>query len=90
MAKTIPQNVWKELENEGFEVRGDYSGRGMYGKTCAGFVSEEESAVKLGFLLHQLMGDDAINLVDNVRWDSMGRGTIYYFPRYTLGKSEDD
>lgn len=90
MAKTIPHSVWTELESEGFSPRSDYSGRGMYGKTCAGFDTDDDKGVRLGFLLHQLMGDDAVNLVDSVRSDSMGRGMIYYFPGYTLGEQEEE
>lgn len=78
----IPKSVWEALGEEGYGVRGDYSGRAMYGETCAGFTTGCEFA--LGIDLGRLMGEDAEKLANKARTDSMGRDTIVYFPGVKL------
>jgi hypothetical protein len=71
--------IREALEFE-YELR-SYSGRGMYGKSCLGVNYEEmKDVLKIGFLLHQEMGDEALPLIQNARFDQMGRGYIMYFP----------
>lgn len=65
-----------ESISDGFEnrsLREDYSGRGMYGKTCLGIVCENpihiiEEAAQRGLL--------------GAKMDSMGRDSIVYWPHY--------
>jgi hypothetical protein len=67
-----------DLEDE--DVREDYSGRGMYGDTCLGFVTDK-SDVRIGIAFAEVFGfDDAWDLSVNVRTDAMGRSSIVYFP----------
>lgn len=54
------------------EVRDDYSGRGMYGKTCYGVVTKNPEAV--------LMEAGRAGL-PVPRQDSMGLSTIIYWPQ---------
>ena len=84
MSYVIPKNVWQKLrDEEGYGVRGSYSGRGMFGETCAGFVTSNEFA--LGVDLGRLLGEDADKLTRKTRTDSMGRSdTIVYFPGVSL------
>jgi hypothetical protein len=68
-----------------------YSGRGMYGQTCVGVVG---TAQAMRFVV--ALGDwratefdyyhtEAVReFTDDVRTDSMGRNTIYYFPGLTV------
>ena len=80
-------------------VRADYSGRGMYGKTCIGvesaYGSVYEGAVKLALMM-VLSGDphredlswyevrDLMDALPDSRSDSMGMGMILYFPGLTI------
>ena len=90
----------EEIANIGeHSVRADYSGRGMYGKTCIGvesaYGSVYEGAVKLALMM-VLSGDphrqdlswyevqDLMNDLPNSRSDSMGMGMIVYFPGLTI------
>ena len=62
-------------------IREDYSGRGMYGKTCYGIVVDGsgteviEAAAALG--------------VRGARTDNMGKGTIVYWP-HVKGQAETE
>lgn len=88
--QTIEQALYDaDLEPEE-DLRDDYSGRGMYGRNCFGFVTSIAGLARffaaLGALaaedeeLEQLPGDLARNLSS----DSMGRDTIFYFPNFQL------
>jgi len=76
------------------DVREDYSGRGMDGRTCFGLTigrnEEREVFAALGYLAGLTEGreDDAdIDLMELARYartDSMGRDTIVYFPGWEL------
>jgi len=60
-------------------VRTDYSGRGMYGRTCVGFDLDSK-----GDLLNLGASLQANGLLDefysSASFDSMGLGIIVYFP----------
>lgn len=55
----------------GGKVRTDYSGRGMYGKTCYGITCDNEDECIEAAGAKGLRG---------ARTDNMGRGTIVYWP----------
>jgi hypothetical protein len=60
----------------------DYSGRGMYGTKCLGFVvngHRGEAALSIA-IIRTLGEDDAEDMLDNLRADALGLGTIIYFP----------
>lgn len=88
--------------DEGGLLRDDYSGRGMLGAQCFGFVTPLASDA-YRILLHLLVfmsvdGDHdpsvAIELVDelirNARQDNMGMDVIVYFPGYALTPEDDE
>ncbi len=54
-----------------------YSGRGMYGRTCVGVVTEDEFS--LGVSLALALGEDATSLRPST--DSMGRSSIIVYFR---------
>lgn len=89
MPKVLASRQIAELEGEFDEdFRPDYSGRGMYGKTCIGYTGEYPFyfAARLAYLLNDGDEMDANDLVYAIEGlpecstDSMGRGTIYYWP----------
>lgn len=81
------KSILQELaEDNGLDCR-SYSGRGMYGKTCLGIDCELGELLTLALELGALtaepgpIGGAARTLrLDRVSTDSMGRGTIYYWP----------
>lgn len=83
----------KIAEDLGMELRTDYSGRGMCGKTCIGFVhgtTNTEAAMEIAFYVAKNFPYcDLINDFKNVRTDSMGRESIIYFPSIQVEDYED-
>jgi hypothetical protein len=80
-------------------VRHNYSGRGMYGTTCLGFdVDRGTTAFEFGIRLGQLLGDNPEiaddelldEMADNNAIDSMGLGSIIYFPSVRVEAEEDE
>jgi hypothetical protein len=74
----------------------DYSGRGMYGSQCFGIetsLNRFEVGVELALALAAADGGDmsdlARELATDARTDSMGLGTIIYFPAFEWGTQED-
>lgn len=89
------ETVITAIEDAGLDPQAlydDYSGRGMYGKECFGIVVESTAeAVKfLIALARNLEAELADELADNWTTDSMGYGTIVYFPRFTVSEEDVD
>ena len=61
------------------EIRHDYSGRGMFGEKCFGFVVENPEAA-----IAEIQADinDIYEPLQHTRRDSMGFDMILYFPGY--------
>lgn len=69
-----------------YEWREDYSGRGMYGKTCLGIVTDA-SLWKLHSAIAEVASyDDSLSaLSDNEPCvDDMGLSNIYYWPNVSV------
>lgn len=82
-------------ENAELSVR-SYSGRGMYGRTCLGVTlgGDIGNAVADIFLAmaHTASPSDMEEVADAFRGmqtDSMGRGTIMYFPGIEFSDSDE-
>ena len=62
------------------EIRDDYSGRFMYGKTCLGLVFESNSAPFALFERTNSMDlvKELAAFLSSCRSDSMGRGIVLY------------
>jgi len=79
------QTLVDAIENAGFEVR-SYSGRGMNGRVCLGVELDGTTSFELAAKIagELLDADDADAIGDLARLsvcqDSMGKGTIIYFP----------
>lgn len=70
---------------ERVNVRSDYSGRSMFGKTCFGIDFDHGSDVAEFFInLAEADADLARMLRSRMRQDSMGLGLIVYFPGISL------
>ena len=77
----------------GFDLRERYSGRGMFGRTCFGFVTDKIGAeLNLAACLLDLYGEGSIDLIKRMAecaaQDSMGLKSIYYY--YRLEWSEEE
>lgn len=81
------------LDVEAVNVRGDYSGRGMLGRTCFGvdFDSLGDSFAFIAALVAEMerTGLDVFELLRTTSTDDMGRGMILYFPGVTLDGDTD-
>lgn len=77
------------LEDLDLDVTTDYSGRGMYGKKCVGFTVDDDREVHRA-IIDLLVGcddderEDLGKILRGGRVDSMGRSTIFYFPRVSV------
>ena len=87
--------IRQTAEDCNMQIREDYSGRGMFGRTCFGLVYSG-TAGQLCACFLRAMDDDGTgtaqelaDLLDDMRTDSMGYDTIYYFPGWELEESED-
>lgn len=80
---------------QGYDVTWTYSGRSMYGKQCLAVTLEQYDSptqfmFQLGFEISELNRDneypdyDMYELFCSPREDSMGRGSVIYWPSITL------
>ena len=81
MDKDQAEKIVSTLKDEGYEayVAEDYSGRGMYGSTCTGIVTDAPAIVVGYTMAGGFSEDDHIHHEQLPgRVDSMGLDTIYY------------
>lgn len=73
------------------DVRTDYSGRGMFGRTCLAFTGDDPTTFIVAVISAALVredGDtitcwdvvDALGGIGDTRTDDMGLGTVTYWP----------
>lgn len=69
-------------ESNELEFRTDYSGRGMFGKTCVGVVCDDpiSTVVEIADAIRDNGFDCASTELGAIRQDSMGLSRIIYFP----------
>lgn len=104
------EEIREQLANSlGFredDIRPDYSGRGMFGKTCLGFVGHDctRFAFELAVILARSefgLDDDEQPDLDALRealdeivgppsTDSMATQTIFYWPNITVAADDPD
>lgn len=77
-------------EENDLEFRDDYSGRGMYGKRCVGFVGYDylDDLIEICDRIRDEGIASASEVLGIPRVDNMGMQTIVYFPN--LGGAEDE
>lgn len=104
----MTDNLWlaKAILDSDLKPR-SYSGRFMYGKQCLGFETDESSVKAIGLILVSLCRGasavrakedvmDLAEILQDAREDSLGLGTIVYFPNvpwhdsYETGEEEEE
>ena len=81
----LTPNQYDDFANLAWDIGGEvyenYSGRGMFGKTCLGITVEnlEKALFKLG---RMATSEDLefVTELENFRTDNLGRDYIIYFP----------
>lgn len=99
MKVSIPNGMYQELAGD-FDldgedcVRPDYSGRGMYGRTCVAYDGDEKMrfAYRLALLVAELEEEPIENVMERMdpASDSMGLGTIWYWSWITVEGHESE
>jgi hypothetical protein len=85
--RTLSTEQFERLEEAVGELYPDYSGRGMYGATCLGYVTDEGPAKFQMQLAKILAGEspdleqveDMVEELGAPSSDSMGLSAIYYY-----------
>lgn len=73
-------------EDEDLAYREDYSGRGMYGKTCVGITCDRPLSVLVSIFAYimesndELSGDEVKHILGEPYEEAMGTRHILYFP----------
>lgn len=75
-------DVLIELSNEYGKIYKNYSGRGMYGRTCYGIVTSSDPAEVIASAEEQGLTDG--------RADSLGLDVIVYWPHFKPEADDDD
>ena len=97
--KDIIQEIIERDFHENFDERchiREYSGRAMYGKKCLGVVVRQGQMLDLIAHMIRNSGDFDIDLdeladtVSDIRYDSMGRDEIVYFPGTPFTDEDED
>jgi len=70
--KALAERITKRAAELGLEVRTDYSGRCMYGRTCLGVVGDKFTLIEL--VCTTTGGNRGLCI------DEMGLGHIFYWP----------
>ena len=91
----MSRKLFTELEENGFDVRDDYSGRGMFGEQCFGYESDGGNLF-LWFLQQLYDEGEDWRFYDEVKAlldadvferecsDSLGLGIIIYYPNLQI------
>ena len=79
-------------ENEQYSLYENYSGRGMFGRTCLGVIVQQNDSfmdfiIKLTKYLDDNDVDDVDFKLEGATYDNLGLDTIVYFPN--IGGSHD-
>lgn len=84
MSKFTAQQIEEAIEDAGWDVRAGYSGRFMYGKTCPSVEFDSmNSVIRLFIAIAESDAALAEELATSAKFDSLGKGYIVYWPRYT-------
>lgn len=67
-----------------YDLRTNYSGRIMNGKTCIGFIADDVFSLGKSMALYLIDYPDLLGLFDYCKEDSLGRHNIIYFPEVQL------
>lgn len=94
--RTVSELLVRVIEDHA-EIRHDYSGRGMFGEKCFGFVVENPEAAIAeiqadinGIYEPEELRQEFSELLQHSRRDSMGFDTILYFPGYQTTETDKE
>lgn len=80
MDMELAEMIIEAIENDGYdaELRSDYSGRGMYGKSTHGVIIECGIGTAMAAIINNADIFVWYNHIESIRSDSMGLGNILY------------
>jgi hypothetical protein len=88
----MSREQFEDLESEGFDLREDYSGRGMFGRECIGLTGDVTDLVRFTLRITDPENEWRVSnnewLLD-IRSDSMGYDMIFYWPAVSVEKEEE-
>lgn len=100
--QTMFEDLAEELGNDDLSIR-SYSGRGMYGKQCLGVYTDMNIGSLMAYVVRSLAGvasfdnqdaedasEEIAQAFENMQTDSMGLGTIVYFPNVKFVSTSDE
>lgn len=77
-------NLSNAIKSQGYTPR-SYSGRGMYGKQCLAFSTDDSAITAVAAIVGNIRDEgerlEVVEAFEGARSDSMGLGTVIYFPR---------
>ncbi len=81
-------------EDNDFQIRENYSGRGMFGRECFGVVTDESVGKVIAAIIRNIDDFDVVEefarVLEDLRTDSMGLSAIIYFPGWNLPEEVED
>jgi hypothetical protein len=91
--RTLDSDEMDDLEqaaaDHGCDLRTDYDGRGMHGKTCIGLAADSVPDVVKALVQFAASDPDlASELLNSWSLDDMGKGVIVYFPGFTSERDD--
>lgn len=79
----VVYQITARLSLSGGDVRTNYSGRGMYGKSCYGIVADSQA------MMIRILMEVGLEELPPPELDSMGLGYIIYWPGIEGAESRD-
>lgn len=77
----------------GYDTR-SYSGRGMYGQNCVGFVTDDSAMYAASCIMQMADNvnerDELMGIFERSKSDNMGFSTVYYFPTLEWQYEDDE
>lgn len=85
--ENIKELVKEYCEDEGLDYREEYSGRGMFGRSCAAIICDNPLNTLCGLFAYIVDSDEDLDGYDvqyalgEPKEDSMGMSSVLYFPK---------
>ena len=92
MSMTIERDRIEQILDAvgGLDLTENYSGRGMYGETCLAFHGNV-NLMEFGVIAGDVLGlEAAFRLSQRFKTDSLGNGSVVYFPGVTIEDEDED
>ena len=89
MSRYTAEQAQEIFEDFGFEVRDDYSGRGMFGDRCPAIEGSLNDCLNAIANVAEDNGEFARFLAQNASFDSMGLDVVMYWPGLTYREKQN-